>query len=183
MSILTSDDHNKVITLIKKLVKFNVFISLISYLVGWSFFFFLIHEPQKTSFHDNSLLPGLANREFVAVNQAERLVMQLANLSTEFPEKYFPVNFLRKQFEDIGLEVYEHKFRFKYPFGYDKPAVEGVNLYAIFRAPRAASTESIVISAPYRSPSNPNGSTLPSIALMYSLAKFFKSKFSDLNFL
>ena len=89
------------------------------------------------------------------------------------------MKFLRKQFEDIGLEVYEHKFRFTYPFGYEKPAVEGLNLYAIFRAPRAASTESIVISAPYRSPSNPNGSTLPSIALMYSLAKFFKSKYNN----
>ncbi|XP_027196853.2 glycosylphosphatidylinositol anchor attachment 1 [Dermatophagoides pteronyssinus] len=176
MSILTSDDHNKVTTFIKKLMKFNVFISLITYLAGWSFFVYLIHEPQKTSFHDNSLLPGLASREFVAVNQAEHLVHQLANLSAEFPEKYFPVNFLRKQFEDIGLEVYEHKFQFKYPFGYEQSTVDGLNLYAIFRAPRAASTESIVISAPYRSPSNPNGSTLPSIALMYSLAKFFKTK-------
>nr|XP_046913938.1 glycosylphosphatidylinositol anchor attachment 1 protein-like [Dermatophagoides farinae] len=176
MSILTSDDNNKALTFIKKLVRFNVIISLISYLAGWSFFAYLIHEPQKTSFHDNSLLPGLASREFVAANQAERLVHQLTNLSAEFHEKYFPVKFLRKQFEDIGLEVYEHKFRFTYPFGYEKPAVEGLNLYAIFRAPRAASTESIVISAPYRSPSNPNGSTLPSIALMYSLAKFFLAK-------
>lgn len=50
-------------------------------------------------------------------------------------------------------------------------------MYGILRAPRSASLEALVLSVPYRSPSNVHPSTTASLALMFSLAKFFRSKF------
>ena len=50
---------------------------------------------------------------------------------------------------DIGLEVYTHNFTLNFPFGKGKQ-FHGQNLYAILRAPRASSTEALVLSAPFR---------------------------------
>lgn len=170
MSILTSDDPNKIMNLIKKLIQINIILSVVSYAAGILLFFYFIHEPMKTSFHDNSLLPGLANREFVDSQLSEQYLTRLQNVSA------FPLKFLKEQFENIGLEVYEHKFTFTNPFQYRRKQKNGTNIYAIFRAPRGASTESIIISAPYRSKSNAVDSSYPAIALILSLAKFFKGK-------
>ncbi|KAH9361974.1 hypothetical protein HPB48_003617 [Haemaphysalis longicornis] len=52
----------------------------------------------------------------------------------------------------------------------------GENVYAILRAPRAASTEAVVFSAPYRLDDSLHGSTLPGIALMVALAKYFRGQ-------
>jgi len=53
---------------------------------------------------------------------------------------------------------------------------DGQNVYAILRAPRAPSTEAIVLSTPYRAPESAHGSTMPSVALMLALAKYFSTK-------
>lgn len=182
MSILTSDDPNKIMNLIKKLIQFNIILSVVSYAAGIVLFFYFIHEPMKTSFHDNSLLPGLANREFVDSQLSEQYLNRLDNVSAYIPKNVLPLNFLKEQFENIGLEVYEHRFTFANPFQYTKKRKNGTNIYAIFRAPRTASTESIVISVPYRAKNKAGVSTYPAIALILSLAKFFKGKFEFVLF-
>lgn len=50
-------------------------------------------------------------------------------------------------------------------------------MYAIMRAARAASTESLVLSVPFRPPSSVHPSTASSIAIMLAFAKFANSKF------
>lgn len=50
-------------------------------------------------------------------------------------------------------------------------------MYGILRAPRSASLEALVLSVPYRPPSSVYPSTLPGLALMFSLAKFFRSNY------
>jgi glycosylphosphatidylinositol transamidase len=45
-------------------------------------------------------------------------------------------------------------------------------VYGILRAPRAASTEALVLSVPYRPPLSVHASTAPSIAIMLAFAKF-----------
>lgn len=52
----------------------------------------------------------------------------------------------------------------------------GRNIYGILRAPRGASTESIVLSVPYRSPRSIFPSTLPGLAIMFQIAQFFRRK-------
>lgn len=49
-------------------------------------------------------------------------------------------------------------------------------MYGILRAPRAASTESVVLSVPYRPPSSVNPTTAPSVAIMLAFAKFANRK-------
>lgn len=51
-----------------------------------------------------------------------------------------------------------------------------MNVYGILRAPRAPATEALVISAPYSSGGKSGGSTLPGIALIFALAKYFSTK-------
>lgn len=52
----------------------------------------------------------------------------------------------------------------------------GQNIYGIVRAPRAASTEAIVVSVPYRPINSIYLNTAPSVALLLAFAKFCKSK-------
>ena len=52
----------------------------------------------------------------------------------------------------------------------------GKNVYGILRASRGASTECLVISAPYRPPDSVLTGTNAGIAVMLSLASSFRSK-------
>lgn len=51
----------------------------------------------------------------------------------------------------------------------------GKNVYGILRAARAASTESVVLSVPYRPPLSIHETTAPAVAIMLAFAKFANS--------
>ena len=53
----------------------------------------------------------------------------------------------------------------------------GKNVYGILRAPRTASTEAVVLSAPYRPTESIQEKTNAGIALMLGLAKAFRSMY------
>lgn len=171
MSLLTSDDSRKASQLIGQVVKYSGLLSLLSYLAGLAYLGLLVHQPDKTYFSDNALLPGLATREFAHSALTRHYLAALENATREGDQ--VPLALLRSLFAQTGLVAHEQAFRAEYPLGRDRPALAGTNLFAVLRAPRAPSTEAIVISAPFR----PH-STLPSIALMLSLANFFASKYS-----
>lgn len=76
----------------------------------------------------------------------------------------------------IGLDTYTHNFTLNYPFGGGK-IFTGKNVYGILRAPRIGSTESFVISAPYRPPESVHTDVMPSIPLLLAFAQFARSKF------
>ncbi|CAG2112315.1 unnamed protein product, partial [Medioppia subpectinata] len=121
---------------------------------------------------DNALLPGLVQREFTLKEMADQTLASLDKLADSLPEHTVPYEWLSDQFRQIGLEVYSHNFTFNYPFA-SKPRYEGKNIYAILRSGRTASTEALVLSAPYRTKLSPHSSTLPGIALMIALSKYF----------
>ena len=172
MSLLTSD-HKRKSKFFSKVISFSTILSIISFISGVGYFGYLIHEPDKTYFSDNGLLPGLALREFTYTKLAEQYLSELENISSTL----IPIAYLKEKFQnDFGLGFYEHEFTLKYPFIRNRFHYTGHNVYAILRAPRAASTEALVISTPYRSSENVHGSTLPSVALMLALAKFFTTK-------
>ena len=54
----------------------------------------------------------------------------------------------------------------------------GKNIYGIVRAPRAASTEAIVVSVPYRSMTSVHADTTPSIALLLAFAQFCRREYN-----
>ena len=59
---------------------------------------------------------------------------------------------------------------------YVRQVLAGRNVYGILRAPRAARTEAIVLSVPYRPPGSDLDKTSPGMALLLALAKGFRSK-------
>ena len=56
-------------------------------------------------------------------------------------------------------------------------------MYGILRAVRGSSTESLVVSAPYRPPTSVHQGTSASIALMLALASFFSGNYSISSFI
>lgn len=162
--------------LAKTVMARGTLVSFVSYFAGIIYFALLASEDfsDKTYFSDNALLPGLVNREFTYGSLAENLV-KLLEAETDKLAGKMPVDFIMDQFRKQGLEVYDHNFTIRYPFG-KKPVFEGRNVFAVFRASRAPSTEAIVVSAPFRSKDSAHGTTIPSVALMISLAKYVSNK-------
>jgi len=83
-----------------------------------------------------------------------------------------PHAFLAAQFKQLGIDTYTHNFSMPYPLG-DK-IFTGKNVYGIMRAPRGASTEALVMSAPYRPPESTFTGSNAGIAMMLSLAASFR---------
>jgi glycosylphosphatidylinositol transamidase len=82
-----------------------------------------------------------------------------------------PYPWLQAKMKQIGLETYIHNFTLNYPFGGGK-RFEGKNIYGILRAPRIGSTESIVLSAPYRPPNTAHTSITAGVPLLLAFADF-----------
>ncbi|CAG2066530.1 unnamed protein product, partial [Timema podura] len=131
-----------------------------------------------TYFSENALLPGLVKGDFDEDMTAKNYQSELLEESSRYPNS-MPYPWLLAKFRQLSLDVYTHNFTLNYPLGYgtashDLDKYTGKNVYAILRAPRSASTEALVLSVPYRPPSSAHPGTMPSIALMLSLAKFFR---------
>uniref|UniRef100_A0A1B0GH18 Uncharacterized protein n=2 Tax=Lutzomyia longipalpis TaxID=7200 RepID=A0A1B0GH18_LUTLO len=73
--------------------------------------------------------------------------------------------------KQIGLDASVHNFTLNYPFGGGK-VFTGQNVYGILRAPRIGSTESIVISCPYRSLTSIHPQVSHSVSLMLAFADY-----------
>lgn len=77
----------------------------------------------------------------------------------------------------IGLEVHTQRYEFTYPMNLmDNRTSAGENIYAILRAPRSSSTESMVMSTPLRPSATGLDRTDGSVALLLSMAQYMKSE-------
>lgn len=144
----------------------------------------LIADPftMSTYFSDNSLLPGLVNREFSLVTEAEYYLKSLEksiNDPTLAKAGYTHISFatlpavanhVKNELDNFGLEVYEQNFSYIK----DNKQLNGTNIYSIIRGERSTSSESIVLCVPFRKDSQSN--TLSSVALSLALAKYFSTK-------
>ncbi|XP_029058036.1 glycosylphosphatidylinositol anchor attachment 1 protein isoform X2 [Monodon monoceros] len=86
-----------------------------------------------------------------------------------------PVAWLEWTMRSVGLEVYTQSFSRKLPFPdetHERYMVSGINVYGILRAPRAASTESLVLTVPC-GPESPNSQA---VGLMLALAAHFRGQ-------
>lgn len=88
-----------------------------------------------------------------------------------------PTAWILAKFRQIGLEAYTHNFTLNYPLGGGR-VFSGKNVYGILRAPRIGSTESIVISTPYRTPDSLHSIVMPSLPVLIAFANFARSKFT-----
>ncbi|NWQ85081.1 GPAA1 protein, partial [Burhinus bistriatus] len=86
-----------------------------------------------------------------------------------------PVAWLEKTMWNLGLEVHRQPFSRTLPFPdetRERYMVKGTNVYGILRAPRAASTEALVLSVPCSEGPHNN----QAVGLMLALASYFRGQ-------
>jgi len=175
MGILTdpnSKGRNKLGSL---LTKYYAPLSWVSYVAGLIFLLVLAHPfyNAKTYFSENALLPGLVTSSYNENRAAMKYHTDLVEENQKYPG-HAPFPWLVAQFKQLGLEVYQQQFSLTYPLANN--SFTGTNVYAILRAPKASSTEALVLSAPHRPPNSPHQATDAGIAVLLSAAKFFRSQ-------
>lgn len=166
--------RNKIANLI---AKYNNRLCVLCYLVGVIWFLALAHVQlnARTYFSENALLPGLVDPDFQHGHGSGDYFQELKSIvkdrKPEAEEFQIPSEWLVQKFAELRLDAYTHNYSFKYPYNIlQGQSVRGQNVYAILRAPRAAGTEAVVLSAPFRAD---HDSTLAGIGLMLGLAKAF----------
>ncbi|CAI8038880.1 Glycosylphosphatidylinositol anchor attachment 1 protein [Geodia barretti] len=128
-------------------------------------------EFNRRSFVDeNALMVGLVRREFRDSQSISDYAEELADFGVD--QEGLMV-WLEASFSRIGLEVYSQNYSAVLPAvaGPQAASVSGRSVYGVLRAGRASSAESLVFSAPSGEAANTHG-----LAVMLSLAKYFKSK-------
>lgn len=108
------------------------------------------------------------------VNHALQLADELAR-ERETHKSTMPTAWLLAKMRQVGLETYAHNFTLNYPLGGGR-VFHGKNVYGIMRAPRIGSTESLVISAPYRAADSIHPEVMHSIPILLAFANFVRSK-------
>uniref|UniRef100_A0A182RL25 GPI-anchor transamidase component GPAA1 n=1 Tax=Anopheles funestus TaxID=62324 RepID=A0A182RL25_ANOFN len=178
MGLLTNPSISQKAKYCRKLVRYNTLICLTLYLLGVGFFCALsdTNFNSATYFSENALLPGLVNSELEmeTVNLVKSLSAELQRERESYP-KSLPYPWLLAKMRRFGLETHTHNFTLNYPFGGGK-RFKGENVFGILRAPRIASTESIVISVPYRPPETVHTDISAGVPLMLAFADFARKK-------
>ncbi|XP_070574447.1 glycosylphosphatidylinositol anchor attachment 1 protein-like [Ptychodera flava] len=184
MALLSDPKQREKLTRLIK--KYYFKFSVLCYLAGIVWMLALAYKPLNagTYFSENALLPGLVERQFYSDQDASEYVRQV--LDAVKKEKAMPVDWLKENMQQLGLETYVQNFTAQHPFmgrtgkGKDaKPkSLSGQNVYGILRAPRIAGTEAVVFSIPFRRTrdSKKYGGTQHGIGLMLALAKFFRKQ-------
>lgn len=127
------------------------------------------------------LFVGLVNSEIHADTSNYAL-----NMLDEFEREReshrdnMPIAWLLAKFRQIGLDTHTHNFTLNYPLDGGR-MFTGKNVYGILRAQRVGSTESIVISTPYRTPSSIHPMVTHSIPILLAFAYFARGKTSTSN--
>ncbi|GAV06044.1 hypothetical protein RvY_16083 [Ramazzottius varieornatus] len=174
MGLLT--DPGKSEQMAKLLAKNYAKLSALAYIVGlcWTFAIVDDHFTLRTYFSENALLPGLVEPAFTSTDEAfAKMQYKLLIDLQRKPDSHFPVDFLHDAFRKLGLEAYVHSYNYTLPGDGHK---HGKSVYAILRASRANSQESMVLAAPYRSSKTEKVRTEGGIALLLALAHQFRFK-------
>ncbi|CAL1688980.1 unnamed protein product [Lasius platythorax] len=157
--------------LIKLLLKLEKPLCFALYAGGivWLILLALPAFNDNTYFSENALLPGLVTKESNLEQTSKQYYYDLIHEMKRYPDS-MPYAWLSAKFSQLHLDVFVHNFSLIYPFQEQK--FVGQNIYGIVRAPRASSTEAIVVSVPYRPINSIYLDTAPSVALLLAFAKF-----------
>lgn len=128
---------------------------------------------EQTYFSENALLPGLVTKESNLDQTSKQFYYELLHEMKRYPDS-MPYAWLSAKFNQLHLDTFIHNFSLTYPFKQQK--FTGQNIYGIVRAPKAASTEAIVVSVPFRPINSIYLSTAPSVALLLAFAKFCRKQ-------
>ncbi|OWF36351.1 Glycosylphosphatidylinositol anchor attachment 1 protein [Mizuhopecten yessoensis] len=176
MGILSNpQQRQKIVDII---AKYNNALCFVCYVAGVAWFLALAYPPMSASnyFSENALLPGLVENEFFSSADIKANIDDYRSQLKKDKRKV-PREWVYEKLQSLGLDTYLHNYSIRYPLGITKDkTVPGQNVYAILRAPRAASNEALVMSSPLRAKESDLTPTTGGIAVMLALAKFFRQK-------
>ncbi|XP_043860276.1 glycosylphosphatidylinositol anchor attachment 1 protein isoform X1 [Dromiciops gliroides] len=171
---LLLDSHRRR-ALARLLLRLNTPLCVMSYLAGVTWFLALAFSPltQNTYISENAMGSTMVEEQFEggehALTYARDFIAQRRKTGN------LPVAWLERSMRSVGLEVYTQSFSRTLPFPdetHERYMVSGTNVYGILRAPRAASTESLVLIVP----SSPETLNAQAVGLLLSLAAYFRSQ-------
>ncbi|XP_063777229.1 glycosylphosphatidylinositol anchor attachment 1 protein isoform X2 [Pseudophryne corroboree] len=168
-------DPNRRQALSRIVTRLNAPLCIISYIVGVGWFLGLAFQPftLHSYISENSMGSTMVDEKFI---YGERALSYAREFSAHKKSAGgSPVAWLERTMRGIGLEVYTQTFVRTLPFPdetTERYMVKGTNVYGILRAPRAASTESLVLSVPCSEGQNNN----QAVGLLLSLASYFRGQ-------
>lgn len=156
------------------LLRYHSKVCILLYFGAIVWFMLLAHHNfnNATYFSENALLPGLVKGEYDMDTEARSLLVELEAEAASHPHT-LPSAWLLSRFHRLSLDAYTHNFTLNYPLG-SSSKFTGRNVYGILRAARSSSMEAVMLTVPYRPPDSVHPTTAPGLALMLSLAKFFR---------
>nr|XP_056710708.1 glycosylphosphatidylinositol anchor attachment 1 protein [Euleptes europaea] len=171
---LLSDPYRRR-ALSRLLLRLNTPLCIISFLVGLGWFLGLAFHPfaLRAYMSENAMGSTMVEEQFVFGERALSYAREFAGHKKKAGG--MPVAWLEKTMWNLGLEVYKQSFSRTLPFPdelRERYMVKGTNVYGILRAPRAASTESLVLSVPCSEGQQNN----QAVGLMLALASYFRGQ-------
>uniref|UniRef100_A0A8B9N0C6 GPI-anchor transamidase component GPAA1 n=1 Tax=Accipiter nisus TaxID=211598 RepID=A0A8B9N0C6_9AVES len=149
--------------------------STLSYVAGLGWFLALAFQPlaPRTYMSENAMGSTMVEEQFLFGERALSYAREFAGHKKKAGG--MPVAWLEKTMWNLGLEVHRQPFSRTLPFPdetRERYMVKGTNVYGILRAPRAASTESLVLSVPCSEGPHNN----QAVGLMLALASYFRGQ-------
>ncbi|XP_029441995.1 glycosylphosphatidylinositol anchor attachment 1 protein [Rhinatrema bivittatum] len=168
-------DPNRRQALSQFITRLNTPLCIMSYIVGLTWFLGLSFHPftLRTYISENAMGSTMVEEQFVHGDRALTYAREFASFKKKVGG--MPVAWLAKTMRTLGLEVYTQSFTRTLPFPdetTERYMVKGTNVYGILRAPRAASTESLVLSVPCSEGERNN----QALGLMLALASYFRGQ-------
>lgn len=171
---LLSDPHCRR-ALSRLVVRLNTPLCVLSYVGGLCWFLAMALPPlaPRTYMSENAMGSTMVEEQFP---HGERALAYGRDFAAQKKKAGgIPVAWLQRTMWGLGLEVYAQPFARTLPFpdeSRERYMVKGTNVYGILRAPRAASTESLVLSVPCSD--GPQNSQ--AVGLMLALAAYFRGQ-------
>uniref|UniRef100_A0A2K6KAW2 GPI-anchor transamidase component GPAA1 n=1 Tax=Rhinopithecus bieti TaxID=61621 RepID=A0A2K6KAW2_RHIBE len=161
--------------LARLVLRLNAPLCVLSYVAGIAWFLALVFPPltQRTYMSENAMGSTMVEEQFAGGDRARAFARDFA--AHRKKSGALPVAWLERTMRSVGLEVYTQSFSRKLPFPdetHERYMVSGTNVYGILRAPRAASTESLVLTVPCGSDSTNS----QAVGLLLALAAHFRGQ-------
>ncbi|KAM6288814.1 glycosylphosphatidylinositol anchor attachment 1 protein [Aegotheles albertisi] len=171
---LLSDPHCRR-ALSRLVLRLNTPLCVLSYVTGLGWFLALAFQPlvPRTYMSENAMGSTMVEEQFLFGERALSYAREFAGHKKKAGG--MPVAWLEKTMWSLGLEVHRQPFACTLPFpdeARERYMVKGTNVYGILRAPRAASTEALVLSVPCSEGPHNN----QAVGLMLALAAHFRGQ-------
>ncbi|XP_072707829.1 glycosylphosphatidylinositol anchor attachment 1 protein isoform X2 [Ciconia boyciana] len=171
---LLSDPHCRR-ALSRLVLRLNTPLCALSYVAGLGWFLALAFQPlaPRTYMSENAMGSTMVEEQFLFGERALSYAREFAGHKKKAGGT--PVAWLEKTMWNLGLEVHRQPFSRTLPFPdetRERYMVKGTNVYGVLRAPRAASTEALVLSAPCSEGPRNN----QAVGLMLALASYFRGQ-------